>query len=146
VQRAESHWPDLQGAASANGTDANLLAGIGLRETDFLNIPERGGGMGRGVFQIDIGKNKRVTEAQANNPGFAANFAANMLHSNKGDLASAHPNFNAGQLTQATAASYNMGLGKGGKNFSGNPATIDVGTKNGNYGSNVLAILNSCLP
>jgi hypothetical protein len=54
-----------------------------------------------------------------------------MLSSNNAALATAHPNFNAAQLTQATAASYNMGLGRDGKNFSGNPNTIDVGTTGG---------------
>jgi hypothetical protein len=49
------------------------------------------------------------------------------------------PNFTATQLLQATAASYNLGVG----GISGNPNTIDQGTQpSGNYGSNVLAMVN----
>ena len=84
--------------------------------------------MGRGTFQIDLGGNPGVSQAQAFNPSYSSNFAANMLSTNGAALAAQHPNFNGAQLAQATAASYNMGLGKNGKNFSGNPNTIDVGT------------------
>jgi len=53
-----------------------------------------------------------------------------------------------GTLTQATAASYNMGVfnpSTGRPNFTGNPGTIDQGTagpNGGNYGSNVVALMN----
>jgi hypothetical protein len=53
-------------------------------------------------------------------------------------LAAAHPNLNPTQLLQATAASYNFGTG----NISGNPNTIDVGTTGGNYGANVLLLMD----
>jgi hypothetical protein len=48
-----------------------------------------------------------------------------MLSSNMATLSAAFPNFNSGQLLQATAASYNFGT----SNISGNPNTIDVGWK-----------------
>ena len=53
-------------------------------------------------------------------------------------LSTAFPNFTPTQLTQATAASYNFGV----SNISGNPATIDVGTTGGNYGSNVVNLMS----
>jgi len=40
-------------------------------------------------------------------------------------------------LFQATAASYNFGLG----NISGNPNTINIGTTKNNYGSNVEQLM-----
>ncbi len=58
-------------------------------------------------------------------------------------LPRSHPNFTETQLVQATAATYNMGLGKPvGSNISGNPDTIDVGTTFGNYGANILLLIN----
>jgi len=137
LTRATNNWSLIQSAASANGIDPNLLAAIAIRETGFQNIPQSGGGQGAGVFQIDLGQNPAVTSAQAYDIKFAANYAANMLATNRATLASQHPNLNPTQLQQATVASYNFGTG----NISGNPNTIDVGSTGGNYGSNVLGLM-----
>lgn len=126
------------GAASANGVDPNFLA-AGVRESGIQNIAQPDG-RGRGVFQIDLGANPGVTEAQAFDVSFSANFAANMLSSNQQHLAQAHPNLDPAHLARATAASYNFGT----QNISGNPNTIDVGTTGGNYGSNAMAISGNC--
>jgi len=139
VQRANSNWPLLQQAGSANGVDPSFLAAIGVRESGFQNIAQAGG-MGRGIFQIDLGANPSVSAAQAFDPAFSANFAANMLSSNQDTLAAQHPNLSGAPLAQATAASYNFGVG----NISGNSNTIDVGTTGGNYGANVLGIQSQC--
>lgn len=136
VQNAINAWDTVANAANAHGIDPAMLAAIGIRETNFVTMNETGGGNGRGVFQIDIGENPNVTEAQANDLGFAADFAANMLAQNRATLAAAHPNFNSAQLDQATAASYNFGT----SNISGNPDTIDQGTTGNNYGSNVMGM------
>jgi RHS repeat-associated protein len=50
----------LQSAANAHGIDWRLLAAVGVRESGFLNINERGGGNGAGIFQIDLGRNPSV--------------------------------------------------------------------------------------
>lgn len=42
------------------------------------------------------------------------------------------------QLLQATAASYNFGT----SNISGNPNTIDAGSANDNYGTNVMNLMD----
>lgn len=128
VDRANEIWDTLQNAADANNVDPALLAAITVRETGARNIPENGGGLGRGYFQIDLGAHPNVSEAQAYDPTFAANYAAKLLDSNMDKLSAAHPNFNPTQLLQATAASYNFGTG----NISGNPNTIDVGTTGNN--------------
>ena len=98
--------------------------------------------MGAGVFQIDLGANPNVTAAQAFNIPFAANYAAGMLASNEAYLSANFPNFTPSQLLQATAASYNLGVG----GIRGNPNTIDVGSApgglNGNYGSNVVNLMS----
>jgi RHS repeat-associated protein len=138
VSRANAAWDTIDAAADANNIDPDLLAAVAIRETGFQNIPQSGGGQGAGIFQIDLGQNPGVTPQQAYDPTFAANFAANMLGSNMATLSAAYPNLNSAQLTQATAASYNFGTG----NISGNPATIDVGTTGGNYGSDVQLLMD----
>jgi Transglycosylase SLT domain len=137
INRAQSNWATISSAAAANGIDPALLAAIGVRESGFQNVSQSGGGLGAGVFQIDLGANPNVTAAQAFNVPFAANYAAGLLASNSAYLASAFPSFTPGQLLQATAASYNFGVG----NISGNPATIDQGSTNNNYGSNVVGLM-----
>lgn len=134
VARANAAWSVLQSAASAHNIPTALLAAIGVRETDFMNVQEYGGGPGMGVFQLT--NQQGVTAAQAFNVPFAANYAANMLSSNMTYLSNAF-SFTPSQLMQATAASYNFGLG----NISGNPNTIDVGTTGGNYGSTVVNVM-----
>jgi hypothetical protein len=82
-----------------------------------------------------------VSLADAKNTSFAADFAANMLANNMADLAKQFPNFTPQQLLQATAASYNLGLAPG--QITGNPATIDAGTKPiGKYGATVLELMD----
>jgi len=137
LQRAVANWGTIEKAATANGIVPSMLAAIGIRETGFRNIAQSGGGQGRGIFQIDLGQNPSVTSAQADDPSFAANFAAQMLASNMTALSTDHPNLTGDKLVQATAASYNFGTG----NISGNPNTIDVGTTGNNYGTDILLLM-----
>src|SRR5262249_49250687 len=103
------------------------------------NLNEQdGAGVGVGVFQITVAQGSGVTAAQAQNFRWAANYAANMLGTNMDAIAGSFPNFTGAQVLQATAASYNFGLG----NISGNQDTIDVGTTGGNYGYNVMQLMN----
>ena len=134
INRAQAASSTIQSAASRYGIDWRMLAAIGIRETNFVNVNASDGGWG--VFQLT--HQPGITQSQAWNLSFAANYAAKMIQSNYNYLQAHHPNLNAQQLLQATAASYNYGRG----NVSGNPATIDVGTTKGNYGSNVLALMN----
>jgi hypothetical protein len=126
-------------AAATDGTDISwtMLAAIGIRESGFQNINQPDGN-GHGAFQIDTGKNPAVSPQQAMNLSWAAGWATNLLATNMSALAREFPNFDASQLLQATAASYNFGT----TNISGNPNTIDVGTTNNNYGSNILDLMD----
>lgn len=135
INRANAAWGTISNAATAHGIDPALLAAVGVRETGFQNIAEAGGGGGMGVFQLT--NQPGVTSRQAYDLTFSANYAASMLASNMTALAKAFPKFTSPELLQATAASYNFGLG----NISGNPATIDVGTTHNNYGSNVVNLM-----
>ena len=137
VERVLAAWPTITSAANKAGIDPALLGAVGLRESNFRNIDQTGGGLGRGYFQIDLGAHPNVTAAQANDITFAANYAASLLAANMASLSASFPNFTSAQLLQATAASYNFGTG----NISGNPATIDQGSTNNNYGSNVVGII-----
>lgn len=128
----------MQAAASANGIPTVLLASIGVRESNFMNIQEtlQGGGAGPGMGVFQLTNQRGVSSAQAFNLTFSANYAAGMLSSNMKYLSGAF-SFTPTQLLQATAASYNFGVG----NISGNPNTIDVGTTGGNYGSTVVGMM-----
>jgi hypothetical protein len=138
VERAIDGWNTVVAAANAHGIDPALLAAIGIRESGFSNI-DQPDGLGRGVFQIDLGAHPNVTEAQAHDLAFSADYAAGLLASNMASLRAEFPNFTADQLTQATAASYNFGV----DDISGNPATIDVGTTGNNYGSNIMGLMGA---
>ena len=138
----------LTQATAGTGLTPAFLAAIGIEETGFNNIQQacKSGVSwgdpscaGDGIFQIDLSKNPSVSQSDAENTSFAAVWAANYLGGNMNKLGQLFPNFEPTQLLQATAASYNFGIG----NISGNPNTIDVGTKpSGNYGSTVLGIMN----
>lgn len=65
--RALENMSSLLTATHGDQNWANLLAAVGIKESDFRNIPEKRGGKGRGVFQIDLGKNPSVSESQAQN-------------------------------------------------------------------------------
>jgi RHS repeat-associated protein len=139
VDRANAAWGTLQSAADANDIDPAMLAAIGIRETGFQNVREKGGGPGVGVFQITVNNKTNVTAAQAQDLTWAASQAANMLNWNMNYLANKFPNFTPDQLAQAAAAGYNFNPVT---NISGNPNTIDVGTTNNNYGANILLLMN----
>jgi hypothetical protein len=137
VARVEALMPTLRTAATTHGIDPSLLAAVALRESGGRNIAEIGGGKGWGVFQLT--NRPHVTQAQAYDVPFAANYAANMLAENRHTLSRKAPNFTADQLTQAMAAAYN----KGPSRITGDPASIDIGT--GGYGRNVVDLMN-CFP
>ena len=131
----------LEKAGNAHGIDAALLAAIALKESNFINKAEvDGAGLGVGIFQITVNANSGVTARQASDPAWAADWAAKYLSSNRAYLAGQFPKFTGDELLQATAASFNLGPGR----FSGNPATIDVGsmgTPENGYGANVVQLM-----
>jgi RHS repeat-associated protein len=143
LARAGAQTGVLAHAAGLHGIDWAMLAAIGIRESKFnpsaKEILKDGSiGGGRGAFQIDININKGVSEANAMNLEWAADWAANSLADNYAILAAKYPNFDASHLLQATAASYNFGT----DNISGNPDTIDKKSTGDNYGSNILDLMD----
>jgi hypothetical protein len=140
IQRSFEAWDIIQNAASGTGIDPAMIAAIGIRETNFENIPQIGGGGGHGVFQIDITENPAVRASLAYDLFWAARWVAQSLASNMAALAAKFPHFTGTHLLQAAAASLNLGM----KNISGNPRTIDVGTRpltRQNYGMSVLTVI-----
>lgn len=80
VQELPSDLRDaIAGVSGKSGIPSALLAAISQQETGLRNIPQHFGGLGRGYFQIDLGQHPDVTEQQAMDPNFAAEFAANLL-------------------------------------------------------------------
>jgi len=145
LERARAFEKTLRTAADANGIDWTLLAAIGMMETGFQNNWQKDSqgrdmiGHGAGVFQVDLSKNPQVSETDAFNIAWAADWAAKVLSSNYAYLKAEFPNFDAVHLLQATAASWNLGAYK----FSGNPDTIDVGSRpRDNYGSTVMKLMD----
>jgi hypothetical protein len=139
LNRAVAAESTLVAAVADTSISWTMLAAIGVRESAFQNLSENdGAGVGVGIFQLTVSATSGVTAAQAGNLTFAASYAANMLSSNMAYLGGKFPNLTPSQLLQATAASYNFGTSQ----ISGNPNTIDVGTTGGNYGSNVLGLMN----
>ena len=122
------------GKASIRSMLTNLNRGIAVMDT-FEKA-----GVGVGIFQITVSEKSGITARQASDSAWAANWAAKYLSSNMTIVAAKHPNFTGDVLLQATAASFNLGPYK----FSGNPATIDVGSRGfpmDGYGANVLQLM-----
>src|SRR5262245_58578817 len=115
-----------------------MLGAIAIRESGAGAFKIQKGGGGRGWFQIDIKEHPAVTEADALDLAWAADYAAKLLADNKACLAKAEPNLDAAHLLQATAAAYNFGV----DDISGNPETIDVKTTGDNYGSNMMNLMD----
>jgi membrane-bound lytic murein transglycosylase MltF len=89
-----------------------MLAAIGVRESGFQNIAELGGGPSRGIFQINIKADAgEVTEEQAFDLEFAANWAAKTLADNAKHLAASY-GLGGERLWAFVIASYNAGIGK----------------------------------
>ena len=93
-----------------------------------------------GVFQLT--HQPGVTPEEAYDTDLAANYAARMLQANRRILARRLPNFTPAQLTQATAAAYNRGPGRIGRD----PTAIDAHTAHNNYGSNVVDLMSLIRP
>ena len=141
-----AHWAEaeLRQAAAAHGMDWTTLAGIGIRESNFLPLDQRNGGPGRGIFQIEAGPGGSheglisVEDAMALVP--AAKYAAHYLDRNFEQIVGAFPGLGGDQLVQALAASWNRGA-QGVINAINAGKPIDSITENGNYGSNVMNLM-----
>lgn len=141
INRAKAARATIQAAARRHGIDWRILAAIGVRETNFMNIDSpRPGDPGWGVYQLT--NQPGVSRAQARDLTFAANYAANLLADNKRLMRRRFPQLTETQVMHAALAAYNFGP----NNISGNPATIDVGTAGYSqgrpYGENVLLLAN----
>ncbi len=76
IERAVQNSDAFNQAAPGYG---RILGAIAVRETGVVNRNERqAGGLGRGIYQIDIGRNPGM-EKIANDPASAAKWAGNKL-------------------------------------------------------------------
>jgi len=78
LQRALDNWSTLKDAAWNAGIPPQILAALGIHESDFLNRSQLGGGLGRGIFQIDIGQNPAAATI-AGDTVQSAQWAANQV-------------------------------------------------------------------
>ena len=129
--------PILQKASEKTGVPMAVLSAVAKHEsaeTFDPTIRQRGFGLGRGMFQIDIGQHKSVTEDEAFDPNFAANFAANLLKEGfdrTGSWEGALRYYNGGPAYNSNRPGYN-----------GRP----VSELTGDYARKVEAYLNKTIP
>jgi hypothetical protein len=140
LDRANADKAALETAAKANGIEWKLLAAIGVRETGFQNVSQPPPGKGEGIFQIDLGQNPGVTKKQADDPAYAAGWAASYLSKSEASIKKSFPTLSGDKLTDAAADSYNEGV-TGVKNLLNQNKNPDTGTTGKNYGSNVLNLV-----
>jgi RHS repeat-associated protein len=138
VTRANQAADLLKQVAAKNGLDWRLLAAIGIRESGFKNLAQSGGGLGRGIFQIDRGAHPEVSNRQAYDPTWSANWTAGNAAAGIEKYGGQNP-----QLSNAIAARFHNAGGKYmvGKIARGIPA-LDRGTAHHNYVSNILDLMN----
>ena len=136
VNRAIANKAVLQEAARRHGIDWRILAAIGVRETNFKTIDSpRPNDPGWGVFQLT--NRPGVTKEQAHDLKFAANYAARQMAENIQIMKRKFPGASQAQIIQAAAAAYNAGPNK--VTNINNP---DARTTKGNYGQNILLLMN----
>lgn len=70
--------PLLIQASQKYGIPTEVLSSVAKAESGFNPQSKQSGGLGRGLFQLDLGQ-QPVTEQQAFDPVFATNYAAQML-------------------------------------------------------------------
>jgi hypothetical protein len=133
LSRTRDRESSLRAIAAKHKIDWRLLAGIGIRESHAGVLLVEAKGKGRGYFQIDIGQNPDLS-IDPMDFAAAADWSAARLAANAAQVSREHSNFTPAQLLQATAASWNLGP----HDFSGNPNTIDVGSKDHNYGRSIV--------
>jgi LysM repeat protein len=108
----DQYIPIIEKAATDSGVPAKILAAIAKHESASTfdpKIKQYGFGLGRGMFQIDLGQHPNVTEEQAFDPQFSANYAAGLLadaYARYGNWDDAIKAYNAGN-PYSTARGYN---------------------------------------
>jgi hypothetical protein len=143
LERAMASADVLKAAAAAQGIDWTLLAAIGIAESGFRDVLERGGGKAVGVFQIDLRQNPTVTAEQAHDLAWAANWAATYLAQNQRALS--RRGYAGDELINALLNSYNAGLG-GVLRALRSGDTADSASTNGHYGSTAIDLSKCFIP
>ena len=71
--------PILQTVSRKYNIPTAVLSGVANQESGFIANRVQPDGLGRGMFQLDLGQHKDVTEAEAFDPKFSADYAAKLL-------------------------------------------------------------------
>jgi hypothetical protein len=137
-------WNNIEAAALMTGTDPDIIAAMGIRESGYENVIGDNG-HGYGIFQFDNRYNSPNDLYVAMTfPNVAAEMVGNRLatsythNSNLGAspdvaLAGAVRAYNAGQPSTSQFMSNVPGY-----------VDLDIGTANNDYVSQVLAIAQNC--
>jgi hypothetical protein len=145
VNRADKSMPILREVAAAydNIISPQVLAAIGVRESGFQTINERGGGPGRGVFQISTGAPESITsDVRASANYVMKNILAASYNRYVGqygaDLALRGALRNYNHSHKSTPGLLDTAFPKA------DLGLLDSDTAGGNYVTNVLNIAGNC--
>ncbi len=139
VNLANQNASIINAAAAQYGVNPALLSAIGVYESNFQNVSQPGG-LGVGVFQIDLGQNGNISLTQAQNLPTAASAAASIL--SQGFNYFYNKGFSLVQSVIGSVRYYNAGPSGGISALtSGN---FNAGTTGLDYVTNVLNIATNC--
>jgi hypothetical protein len=117
---------------------------IAVRESGVRNI-DQPNGLGRGIWQIDLGAHPDVTVAQAHDQRFAANYAAGLLSGSYDRLSDKYGSkYGDGLVTAAAIREYNAGSKYTASKIKKGLGALNRGTTGNNYVNNVLDIARNC--
>jgi RHS repeat-associated protein len=140
LDRVNQNWDTIEKAADKHSVDPALLGAIAIRESQGKATAVQSGGLGRGMFQIDLGAHKNVSTEQAFNVEWSANYAASLLESREDHY---DDRGISNEMSQSAAIrDYNTGPKYTSGKIPGGVPALDRGTANGNYVSDVLLLMN----
>lgn len=81
VSKGTPSWvvPILQKVSRKYNIPTSILSAVAKQESGFIANRVQPDGLGRGMFQLDLGQHADVTEDEAFDPNFAADYAAKLL-------------------------------------------------------------------
>ena len=101
--------PILQKVSEKYNIPTSILSAVAKQESGFDPTIRQPDGLGRGMFQLDLGQHADVTEDEAFDPNFAADYAAKLLregYDRTGSWEGALRYYNGGPAYNSTRPGY----------------------------------------
>ena len=166
IAAIKQFWSDIQQASKDHGIAAEIVVGVGSRESDWGTtleprgpagtgdfaprkpridlgrtggLPPDGQGFGRGLMQLDWDAQSFARTGPWQDAAQNIAFGCQVLESNHRFLKSKLPTWSEADLMRASIAAYNCGAGKVLSEVrSGGIGAVDRGTTHGDYSHDVL--------